>query len=176
MMPALLAAAARRLFPILVQSGSGFLANIVRRRAPGVATVIEKISGAFGTAATADAIADRFESADDQGRAQLLRMVREVEDDGLEYWQGMVQDINLSMRAEMKAKDWLQRNWRPIFALSSIVLIPVYVVLLFWLLLTGRVEEGGVFSGVLMLLLPLQLGVLGVYAGGRSYEKARGAD
>ena len=175
-MPALLAAAARRLFPILVQSGSGFLADIVRQRAPGVATVIEKISGTFGTAATADAIADRFESADVPGRAQLLRMVREVEDDGLEYWQGMVQDINLSMRAEMKAKDWLQRNWRPIFALSSIVLIPVYVVLLFWLLLTGRVEEGGVFSGVLMLLLPLQLGVLGVYAGGRSYEKARGAD
>ncbi len=71
-MPALLAAAARRLFPILVQSGSGLLANIVRRRAPGVATVIEKISGAFGTDATADAIADRFESADVPGRAQLL--------------------------------------------------------------------------------------------------------
>ena len=166
-MPAgLLAAAASRLLPMLRQSGAGMLVDIVRNRAPGVADVVEQVAGA---------IAERFAGASAGLQTELLQRVKEVEDSGVEHWKAMVAEINETMRAELTAKDWLQRNWRPIFALSTIALLPIYVLALFWLLLTGRGSEAGIFANALMLLLPLQLGVLGVYAGGRSWEKARGA-
>ena len=170
-----LAAAASRLLPMLRQSGAGMLVDIVRNRAPGVADVVEQVAGAFGVDATPGAIAERFAGASPRLQTELLQRVKEVEDSGVEHWKAMVAEINETMRAELTAKDWLQRNWRPIFALSTIALLPIYVLALFWLLLTGRGSEAGIFANALMLLLPLQLGVLGVYAGGRSWEKARGA-
>jgi hypothetical protein len=76
--------------------------------------------------------------------------------------------------AEIKGEDWLQRNWRPIVAISFAFTLLFYV--LFMPILVAWVGVPPVRTGDLILEWTFQIILicLGGYIGGRSLEKVVG--
>ena len=60
-MPIIAAAAAKALLPILVQSGTKMLADIVDKNLPGAGAVVREIANALGTDASAEAIVKSYQ-------------------------------------------------------------------------------------------------------------------
>jgi hypothetical protein len=170
------------LLPALKQAGTGLLLNIVRKRAPAAAEVIERVVEGLGlpvpagasSSDAAEAIATEFE----RDPETVVRALQAVEDSDRDRWVAasqMIDTINETMRAEQTAQDWLQRNWRPIFALVTVAMIPVTLGLLYSLILRG-IEDASLFSQVLMIVIPAMISVTGVYVWGRTKEKTLGSD
>jgi len=112
-MPGLLASAARVLLPKLAAAGTGLLADLVRRRSPAAATVIESLGAALGVEPTPEAIAARYDAAPEE----VASVMREVEDGRTpEEWQALEQ-VERNRAALLEREDeresWFSWGWRP---------------------------------------------------------------
>jgi hypothetical protein len=87
-----------------------------------------------------------------------------------------VMQVGETQRAEIASDDFLQKGWRPIYALElSLVECPAFAATVLHALWTGH--EAGIsgfsnLSALLMAYFGARFGVLGVYVTGRSREKA----
>lgn len=176
-MPApIVAAAAATLLPVLVEAGTGLLAGIVRSKSPAAAVVVEKIGAALGTAATPEAIAEAHQ-ADPAGVEATVRQVEREEADMWRALAAMAAEIHTTMRAEMTATEWLQRIWRPVYALELTAECFMLAATMVALLVAGdRLAIAAIadLSGLGITYLGARLGVLGVYVDARKREKLAG--
>jgi hypothetical protein len=96
-----------------------------------------------------------------------------------EIGRAQVAEVAQTQRAEIAADDWLQRCWRPLYALElSLIECPAFALTLLHALWIGH--EAGIngfanLSGLLMAYFGARFGVLGVYVTGRSKEKVAGS-
>lgn len=96
-------ALAAALLPILVQSGAGLLAGVVRDKSPAAAAVIEKIGGALGVPGTVEAIV----AAHDADPARVENVIRTVESDDRARWQAEL------LKREDERESAFSWAWRP---------------------------------------------------------------
>lgn len=86
-----------------------------------------------------------------------------------------VSEVAQTQRAEMVADNWLQRVWRPVYALElSLFECPAFAFTLLRALWNGHgpgIEGFASLSGLLMAYFAARFGVLGVYVTARSREK-----
>jgi hypothetical protein len=86
-----------------------------------------------------------------------------------------VEQVGQTMRAEAQSDDWLQRWWRPLYALELTAFeCPGFAVVLFHALWAGEPQAVNGFanlSGLIMAYMAARFGVLGVYVSSRSKEK-----
>jgi hypothetical protein len=86
-----------------------------------------------------------------------------------------VAEVGVTQRAEIASEDWLQRCWRPLYALElSMIECPAFALTLLRALWLGH--EPGIngfasLTALLMAYFGARFGVLGVYVTGRSREK-----
>ena len=89
--------------------------------------------------------------------------------------QEQVAQVGKTQRAEIESRDWLQRSWRPIYALElSLIECPGFAFVLLHALWSGHetaINGFAAMSALLMTYFCGRLGVLGVYVTGRSREK-----
>ena len=117
--------------------------------------------------------------ADPTAAAQAAEAARAAE----AHWQAalaeigkaQVAEVAATQRAEIASGDWLQRGWRPLYALElSLVECPAFALTLLHALWLGH-EPGingfAALSGLLMAYFGARFGVLGVYVSGRTREK-----
>lgn len=106
------AAVAGALLPILVKSGAGLLAGIVRDRSPAAAEVIEKIGSALGVPGTVEAIV----AAHERDPEKVEEAVREVEDRDSPHWNALA--VAAAGQAALFAREDSRESafswaWRP---------------------------------------------------------------
>ena len=92
-----------------------------------------------------------------------------------EIGKAQVTEVAATQRAEIASGDWLQRCWRPLYALElSLIECPAFALTLLHALWLGH-EPGingfAALSGLLMTYFGARFGVLGVYVSGRTREK-----
>lgn len=163
-----------RLIEQLAKVGAPVLKGIISTAAPGWASkvadgVIDGLADSLGTSADPGAIADEI-AAHPEKAADVLVM----EDNYAAMAAQMARDVNETMRLEAQSTSWLQRNWRPIYAFELIAESPFWAYHLFKLfnpLPAGSVLPVMAASSLVVLYFTLRFGVLGVYTGGRSFEK-----
>lgn len=175
----LAAGAAGKLLPKLRQAGVGLLMNVVEKRAPAAGDMVRQILGGLGLPVpdTVDEGAVAIAAAFDRDPPGVTQVLQQVENGDKEKWIAsaeIVDDINRTMRLEAKSQHWLVRSWRPIFALMTAAMTPVFMAMLYHLLLSGN-EQASIFGQAISIVLPPMLAVTGVYVWGRSKEKVSGA-
>jgi hypothetical protein len=90
-----------------------------------------------------------------------------------------VAEVGATQRAEIASGDWIQRCWRPLYALElSLLECPGFAFTLLHELWVGH--EAGIsgfanLSALLMTYFSARFGVLGVYVTGRTREKTASA-
>jgi hypothetical protein len=115
--------------------------------------------------AIAAAAAEKAESEWAQALAQISK--------------SQVEQVGETQRAEIASNDPLQRWWRPLYALElSLFECPAFALTVLHALWAGH--DAGIngfanLSGLLITYFAARFGVLGVYVGGRSFEKVAGA-
>lgn len=112
-MAGLLANAARVLLPKLTEAGTGLLADLVRRRSPAAAIVIERLGAALGVAPTPEAIVERYD-AEPTATAAVMRKVEDSRTP--EEWRALEQaEANRAklLEREDERETWFSWGWRP---------------------------------------------------------------
>lgn len=186
-----------RLGGVLRNAGGGMLRDIIVRNLPEAGPVVDAIAARLGIPIstdrdqTAGEIIARYEAdraALPPGEPSEVEIVAAaVEAERADEWAKALQNVAAAaiareetMRSEAESAYWPVRYWRPIFAIIAAVSFPVSIVLLFILLRSPVVgvpnpfEAATIFAGFCVVVLPVALGVLGVYVGARSFEKGRG--
>lgn len=109
------------LAPILAQAGTKVLSDIVAKKSPAAAVVVEKLGAALGTAATAEAIGARFDA--DPGA--VIAAAREVEASDPAFWAylaGRGQDQATLFQREDARESFFSWGWRPAMSWLLILL------------------------------------------------------
>jgi len=111
-------------------------------------------------------------------KTQIISSQSELLKAAMENQTEQARIVNDTMRLEMQGKSWIQRYWRPIngicFAISVFFMAVGSVVLNAYGIFYSRPEIATMISLVnqsLMAIMTLQAAVVGITAGGRSFEK-----
>jgi hypothetical protein len=167
------------LVPQLVRLGAPLIGQAIGGPFGAVAGKI--LAETFGAAeATPEAVGEAVAKADPTA---ALAAAREAEDKWLaalsEIARAQVAEVGQTQRAEIASDDFLQRSWRPIYALElSLFECPGFAFVVGHALISGSAEAiNGLaaLSGLLITYMGARFGVLGVYVSGRSREKQASA-
>jgi hypothetical protein len=163
------------LVPQLIRLGAPLLGEAVGGPFGAIAGRI--LAQAVGAAeATPSAVAEAVAKADPEAAAAA---VREAEDKWLaalaEIGRTQVAEIGQTQRAEIASDDFLQRCWRPLYALElSLFECPAFTIVAghaLWTANTDMINGFATLSGLLITYMSARFAVLGVYVTGRSREK-----
>lgn len=170
-MAGLLANAARVLLPKLTEAGTGLLADLVRRRSPAAATVIERLGTALGVDPTPEAIAERY----DEEPTVTATVMREVEDSSTpEEWRALETAENNRaklLEREDERESWFSWAWRPAMCWLLILLwlwgllVQPIVVAMGMEVAPAPIDSLVAFSGLW----------LAIYGGGNTIKSVMGA-
>lgn len=143
------------------------------------------LSNALGTANTPDAInsaintlspdqlQEKLSAAEAEAQAKWPALAEMVKADD-EAQSREIDALQATARAEAIASDPVQRWWRPFYAIELTIECILMWVIVIADLVIGSGKVAGLFvqnSGVIITYWGARFGVLGVYVGGRSYEK-----
>jgi hypothetical protein len=158
------------LAPILAQAGTKVLADIIAKKSPAAAIVVEKLGAALGTAPTPEAIADRYQADPDA----VTTAAQEVESSDPAMWKYLAgADANKAelLRREDERESPFSWAWRPTMS---------WLIILLWawcgLLLPVINAAFGAAIATLSVadLLALSGVWLAIYSGGHTVKDAVG--
>ena len=169
---------------VAIRAGAKLVGTLLRAKggaAGGVAAeMVDKIAGELGVEADPGAIVEAHRAAPDKVEAAI----RDVEAanmkpiaDALAAEADIMATIGETMRAEAASTSLLQRIWRPLHALELTLECPFWAWKLFTLFTpqpAGTIIPVVSASALIVLYFTLRFAVVGVYTGGRSFEKAAG--
>ncbi len=121
MVAPLIAAGASVLLPILIRSGADILAEIVGKKSPAAAVVVKKVADALGTAATPEAIVEKYEAAP-QAAADVIKTVQTSDEDYWRYLSGAAAAQAELFKREDERESFFSWGWRPAMSWQLIVL------------------------------------------------------
>lgn len=179
-----------RLGGVLRNTGGGLLRDVIVRNLPESGPVVDAIAARLGIPISADReqtageIVARHEAeaaAAPGVPTSVEQAAAAVEAERASEWAralsavaAAAQERERTMQSESRSPYWLVRNWRPIYALETIGEMMLIVAVFLWLLIAGEIERANLALGLLTgAYAALRVGVLGVYVGGRSFEKGR---
>lgn len=137
--------------------------------------ITNQLTGEGGLLGGVNSIIDQF--VDDpqekaQAKAAVMEQERKLQTAIMQYEQKRIEEQSKTVRAEIRGQSWMQRNWRPLLALSfGFIIVNNYILVPYAVAFGLDVPMLDMPGGLWALLTTM----IGGYTVGRSWEKKHGA-
>lgn len=106
-----------------------------------------------------------------KAKAAVMEQERKLEQAIMDYEQKRIEEQSKTIRAEIKGQSWMQRNWRPLLALSfGFIVVNNYILVPYAVSFGLDVPQLEMPGGLWALLTTM----IGGYTVGRTWEKRHG--